>query len=75
LIVTPVLPVWAMTAATPLPVHVTVVLLGGALLLHAAIAEGVSALDNSTTLPKPIPNVFFIVIVLCEGVQRMGGTA
>src|ERR1700731_1539906 len=44
----PVLPVCATTAARPVPVQVTVVLLGGAVLLHAAIAEGVNAFESST---------------------------
>ena len=79
LIVTPVLPVCAITAAMPLPVQVTVVLLGGAVLLHAAMAEGVNAFVSSTTLPRPIPNVFFFFIrtVLVKGTapyERNGPT-
>src|SRR5258708_33452589 len=69
LIVPPVLPVCATTAARPLPVQVTVVLPGGAVMLHAAIAAGVNAFESSTTLPRPIPNVFlfFIRTVLGKG--------
>jgi hypothetical protein len=47
------------TAGILVPEQPTVVLLGGAVLLQAAIAAGVKALDSSTTPPTPIPNALF----------------
>src|SRR6516165_3789785 len=47
LIVTPVLPATATTGVLLLPEHVTVVLLGGAVLLHCAAADDVKAANSN----------------------------
>ena len=78
LMVTLVLPATAFTGTMPVPVHVTVVPLVGAVLLHAAIAEGVKISDNSATPPMPMPNVLFLfmgIVLLMEICRTQTGNA
>ncbi|WP_228982624.1 hypothetical protein [Paraburkholderia gardini] len=61
LIVTPVLVIGVMTEGVLAPLQVTVVLLGGEVVEHAASALGWKMISTSmTTLPTPISNDRFI---------------